>query len=157
MENTMENFCSPNKSHKFSPICFFATCCSDKILVHTKRFVAATCLRNVMLQLVARPVHKSDLLPRRVTATCRLVCSDLNTLLPKNGSNLPPSYIWPMSCATLTGSPSPSPSSSSSSSSSSNSCVFSSFFSYSTGPLSTTTSFWPSSSLTGFGDWVSWK
>ena len=112
-------FCSPNKSHKFSLICFFATCCKDKILVHTKRFVAATCLRNVSLQLVA------------------LCVPPLTLYLPKkNGSNLPPSYICPMSCVTLTGSPS-----SSSSSSSSYSCVFSSFFSYSTGPLSTTTSF----------------
>ena len=37
--------------------------------VHTKRFVAATCRLTLLLQLVARPVHKE----------CRLVCTDLYT------------------------------------------------------------------------------
>ena len=46
-------------------------CCIDKDFyknspVHTKRFVAATCRRNVLLQLVAGPVH----LDWSVAATC---------------------------------------------------------------------------------------
>ena len=47
---------------------------------YTKRFVAAMCRRNMLLQLVARPVHGSDLSSRRVAATCRLVCTDLKWL-----------------------------------------------------------------------------
>ena len=45
-------------------------CCGDKDFhktsVHTKRFVAATCRRTVLLQLVARPVH----MEWSVAATC---------------------------------------------------------------------------------------
>ena len=61
-------FCLCNKSHKFSPIWFFATRCSDKILlwrqifskkfpVHRKRFVAATCRLTLLLKLVTWHVH----------------------------------------------------------------------------------------------------
>jgi len=57
-----------NKSHKFSLIWFCATwfCCGDKdFQKNFPRTHKATCSR--------------DLSPQRVAATCRLVCSDLNT------------------------------------------------------------------------------
>ena len=53
-------FCRSNKSHNF----FFATCCSDKILLQRQRFsqkVSSTheaiSRSNIWVQLVARPVH----------------------------------------------------------------------------------------------------
>ena len=58
---------------------FYANLC-DISPGYTKRFVAAMCRRNMLLQLVARPVHGSDMSSRRVAATCRLVCTDLKWL-----------------------------------------------------------------------------
>ena len=85
LENFCENLCRRHKSHRFSLIWFFATCCSDQTLlrrqrfhknspVHTKRFVAATCRLTFLLQLVARPVHAEW----SVAATC---CSNLSPRL----------------------------------------------------------------------------
>ena len=65
--SSQQNFVAATSRTKFCLIWFFATCCCDKILlqrqwfsknslVHTNRFVAATC---------------------RVAATYRLVCTDL--------------------------------------------------------------------------------
>ena len=45
--------------------------------VQTKWFVAAVYRRNRLLQPVTDLFRRSDLSPRRVAATCRLVCSDL--------------------------------------------------------------------------------
>ena len=47
---------------------------------HFSRIHQAICRRNMLLQLVARPVHGSDLSSRRVAATCRLVCTDLKSV-----------------------------------------------------------------------------
>ena len=47
------------------------------------------CHRNMLLQLVARPVHGSDLSSRRVPATCRLVCTDLKWLGTKRDMDEP--------------------------------------------------------------------
>ena len=58
-------------------------CCGDKDFhktssVRTKQFVAATYRLTVLLQLQSPELYTpSDLSPRRVTATCRLVCTDL--------------------------------------------------------------------------------
>ena len=54
-------FCHCNKSHKFCLIWFFATCCRDKDFhknspVHMKRFVAAMCHFDMLLQLVGQCV-----------------------------------------------------------------------------------------------------
>ena len=80
-------FCRRDKSHKFCPIWFFVAatkfCFREKDFhknspVHTERFVAAMCRRNMLLQLVAGPVQtRGDLSPQHVSATCRLVCTDL--------------------------------------------------------------------------------
>ena len=78
-------FCRRDKSHKFCPIWFFATCCCDKILLQRERLSqklssthGAMCRRNMLLQLVAGPVQtRGDLSPQHVSATCRLVCTDL--------------------------------------------------------------------------------
>ena len=61
-----KGFCRSNKSHKFDFMQLVAAtkcCCGDKDLhknspKHTKRFVTATSRRNLLLQLVAQPVHK---------------------------------------------------------------------------------------------------
>ena len=61
-------FCHSNMLQKIKSDRICATCRGDKILlqeqrfykispVHTKRFVAAMCRRNMLLQLVAGPVH----------------------------------------------------------------------------------------------------
>ena len=77
LENFCENLCRRNKSHRFSLIWGFVTCCSDKMLLRRQRFSQkfseAICRCDVSPHLYTR----SDLLPRRVAATCRLVCTDL--------------------------------------------------------------------------------
>ena len=86
-----------NMSQKIKSDRIFATYCGDKILLRRQRFSqkfssthGAICRRNVLLQLVARPVHtewsvastcccnlspdlytQSDQWPRLVAATCR--------------------------------------------------------------------------------------
>ena len=65
---------------------YFATCCSDKILLWRQRFSQtfsrphqAICRYDVTPQRVAESpdLHtRSDLSPRRIAATCGLVCSD---------------------------------------------------------------------------------
>ena len=61
-------FCHSNMLQKIKSDRICATCRGDKILlqgqrfykispVHTKRFVAAMCRRNMLLQLVAGPVR----------------------------------------------------------------------------------------------------
>ena len=61
-------FCGSNMSQKIKSDRICATCCGDKIFcrdkdfqktspIHTKGFAAAMCRHNMLLQLVAKPVH----------------------------------------------------------------------------------------------------
>ena len=120
----LTEFCRCNKSQTSNQTEFVrlvATtkfCCSEKDFhknppVRTKRFVAATCRRGMLLHLVAQYSTRtrrdlslrcvatksccnwspdlytwSDLWLRRVAATCRLVCTDLKLRRPE------PIYIF---------------------------------------------------------------
>ena len=64
-------FCRLNKSHKFSLIWFFATCCRDKIMSRRQRF-------SQKFSSTDRAICRSDVSSQRVAGTCRLVCCDLN-------------------------------------------------------------------------------
>ena len=84
-------FCRLNKSHNFSLIWFFATCCSDKILLRRQRVSQkfsntheVICRCDVSPQRVAATsrrtcTHGVIWSPRLVAATCRLVCTDLKS------------------------------------------------------------------------------
>ena len=65
-------FCRCNKSHKFWLIWFFATCCCDKILLQRQRF-------SHNFSSTHEAICRCDVSPRHVAATCRLVCTDLNS------------------------------------------------------------------------------
>ena len=69
-------FCCRNKSHNFSLIWFFATCCSDKIPLQRQRF-------SQKFSSTHEAICRSDVSPHRVAATCRLVCTDLYWLIDK--------------------------------------------------------------------------
>ena len=92
LDDFCENLCRCNKSHNFSLTWFFATCCSDKMLLRRQRFsqkIIQYTRSDLLLRRVASPCccnyspdlyTWSDLSPRRVattSATCRLVSTDL--------------------------------------------------------------------------------
>ena len=60
-------FCRRNKSHRFSLIWFFATCCSDKILLRRQRFLQKfSCTHEA--------ICRRDVSPHLVAATSRPTC-----------------------------------------------------------------------------------
>ena len=62
-----KEFCRRNKSHKFSLIWFFATCCSDKILLRRQRFSQNFCTHEA--------ICRCDVSPHCVAATSSPTCS----------------------------------------------------------------------------------
>ena len=91
LENFCENLCRcnricrRNKSHRFSLIWFFATCCSDKILLRRQRF-------SQKFSGTHEAICRCNVSPRHVAATCRLVCTDLK--FPTVTSNVTPLRNW---------------------------------------------------------------
>ena len=61
-------FCCRNKSHRFSLIGFFATCCSDKIPLRRQRF-------SQRFSSTHGAICRCDVSPHRVAATCCPICS----------------------------------------------------------------------------------
>ena len=61
-------FCRRNKSHRFSLIWFFATCCSDKIPLRRQRF-------SQRFSSTHEAISRCDVSPHRVAATCCPICS----------------------------------------------------------------------------------
>ena len=74
LENFCENLCRcnricrRNKSHRFSLIWFFATCCSDKIPLQRQRF-------SPKFSSTHEAICHSNVSPHRVAATSRPTCS----------------------------------------------------------------------------------
>ena len=52
-----------------------------------KWFVTTMCRPNILLQGVAWPVQKGDLLPQRFAATCQQVCTNLLQEVKSNGNS----------------------------------------------------------------------
>ena len=90
------NFCHRNMSQNIKSDRIYAICCGDKIMLQRQRFSQKFSTTHeeifrldVSLQHVAATSRltciytRSHLLPWRVTATCCLVCSDLNSLIIK--------------------------------------------------------------------------
>ena len=90
-----KGFCHCNKSHIFDFLQLVAAtkcCCGDKDLhknspKHTKQFVTATSRHNLLLQLVAQPVHKEW----PVAATC---CCNLSPSVLRSIKVFPFKTIW---------------------------------------------------------------
>ena len=61
-------FCRRNKSHRFSLIWFFATCCSDKILLRRQRF-------SQKFSSTHEAICRCDVSPHLVAATSRPTCT----------------------------------------------------------------------------------
>ena len=61
-------FCRHNKSHWFSLIWFFATCCSDKILLRRQRF-------SQKFSSTHEAICRCDVSPHLVAATSRPTCT----------------------------------------------------------------------------------
>ena len=74
LENFCENLyrcnriCRRNKSHRFSLIWFFATCCSDKILLRRQRF-------SQKFSSTYEAICRCDVSPYLVAATSRQTCT----------------------------------------------------------------------------------
>ena len=62
-------FCRRDKSHKFCPIWFFATCCCDKILLQRERL-------SQKLSSTHGAICRCDVSPQHVAATSRRTCTD---------------------------------------------------------------------------------
>ena len=74
LENFCENLCRcnricrRNKSHRFSLIWFFATCCSDKIMLRRQRF-------SQKFSSTHEAICRCDVSPHLVSATSRPTCT----------------------------------------------------------------------------------
>ena len=74
LENLSQNLCRcnricrSNKSHRFSLIWFFATCCSDKILPRRQRF-------SQKFSSTHEAICRCDVSPHLVAATSRPTCT----------------------------------------------------------------------------------
>ena len=82
-------FCHHNKSHRFSLIWFFATCCSNKIPLGRQRF-------SQKFSSTHKAICCCDMSPHHVAATSRPTCSHgVWSVALTCCCNLSPSVYWP--------------------------------------------------------------
>ena len=60
-------FCRGDKSYKFCLICFFATCCCNKIMLQRRKF-------SQKFSITDEAICRCDVSLRHVATTCRLLC-----------------------------------------------------------------------------------